>query len=41
LARFKVPKAVAFIEGLPRNAAGKVLKRDLRLMFSPSNPKLT
>jgi fatty-acyl-CoA synthase len=41
LARFKVPKSVTFIESLPRNAAGKVLKRDLRLMFSPSNSKLT
>lgn len=33
LARFKVPKTVAFIEQLPRNAAGKVLKRELREMF--------
>ncbi|MEO8608058.1 MAG: long-chain fatty acid--CoA ligase [Chloroflexota bacterium] len=37
LARFKVPKSVVFIESLPRNAAGKVLKRDLRLMFNASN----
>ncbi|MCC6616406.1 MAG: long-chain fatty acid--CoA ligase [Anaerolineae bacterium] len=33
LAKFKVPKAVAFIEILPRNAAGKVLKRELRATF--------
>jgi fatty-acyl-CoA synthase len=33
LAKFKVPKAVAFIEVLPRNAAGKVLKRELRATF--------
>ncbi len=30
LAKFKVPKAVRFVESLPRNAAGKVLKRELR-----------
>ncbi|MDG2029116.1 MAG: long-chain fatty acid--CoA ligase [Acidimicrobiales bacterium] len=31
LAKFKVPKAVTFLEELPRNPSGKVLKRDLRL----------
>ncbi len=30
LARYKIPKSVAFVEALPRNAAGKVLKRLLR-----------
>jgi fatty-acyl-CoA synthase len=30
LARYKIPKSVAFVETLPRNAAGKVLKRILR-----------
>ncbi len=30
LARFKVPKSVVFVDALPRNAAGKVLKQDLR-----------
>ena len=29
LARFKVPREVVFLEELPRNATGKVLKRDL------------
>jgi acyl-CoA synthetase (AMP-forming)/AMP-acid ligase II len=30
LARFKVPKDIVFIEQLPRNPSGKVLKRELR-----------
>jgi acyl-CoA synthetase (AMP-forming)/AMP-acid ligase II len=30
LAKFKVPKAVTFVDELPRNPSGKVLKRDLR-----------
>jgi fatty-acyl-CoA synthase len=33
LARYKIPKAVEFVEALPRNAAGKVLKRTLRDQF--------
>jgi acyl-CoA synthetase (AMP-forming)/AMP-acid ligase II len=30
LARFKVPREVVFLRELPRNATGKVLKRELR-----------
>jgi acyl-CoA synthetase (AMP-forming)/AMP-acid ligase II len=31
LADYKVPKRVTFLPALPRNATGKVLKRELRL----------
>jgi fatty-acyl-CoA synthase len=30
LARYKIPKSAVFVEALPRTAAGKVLKRELR-----------
>ncbi len=33
LAKFKVPQSVAFVDVLPRNATGKVLKRELRTRF--------
>ena len=29
LARFKVPREIVFVDELPRNATGKLLKRDL------------
>jgi malonyl-CoA/methylmalonyl-CoA synthetase len=34
LAKFKLPKRVAFVENLPRNTMGKVLKNTLRDTFS-------
>ncbi len=34
LAPFKVPKRVIFTETLPRNTAGKLLKRELRRLHS-------
>ena len=30
LAGYKLPKSIRFVEALPRNAAGKILKRELR-----------
>ncbi|MFJ5899120.1 acyl-CoA synthetase [Streptomyces sp. NPDC093064] len=33
LASFKTPKKVIFVEALPRNASGKILKRELRDRF--------
>jgi fatty-acyl-CoA synthase len=34
LAPYKLPKKVVFVESLPRNTAGKLLKRELRKQFS-------
>jgi fatty-acyl-CoA synthase len=36
LARYKVPRRVVFVESLPRNAAGKVLKNVLRERYAQS-----
>lgn len=33
IAGFKVPKTVDFVEEIPRNASGKILKKDLRAPF--------
>jgi acyl-CoA synthetase (AMP-forming)/AMP-acid ligase II len=35
LANFKVPRSVEFVEALPRNASGKVLRRELRARAGP------
>lgn len=37
LARYKAPKSVIFTDQLPRNAAGKVLKHELRKTFSSTS----
>ena len=34
LAHFKAPKRVLFVDALPRNASGKILKRELRERFT-------
>jgi len=36
LAAFKVPKQVHFVDQLPKNTAGKLLKRTLRDQFAQS-----
>ncbi len=36
LAKYKVPKSVAFLEALPISAAGKILKRELRSRYIES-----
>lgn len=36
LSSFKLPKAVRFVQDLPRNASGKILKRELRDRFAAS-----
>jgi|TARA_Y100000310_G_scaffold332176_2_gene407259 O-succinylbenzoate-CoA ligase len=38
LARFKLPKGVAFVDEIPRNPSGKVLKRVLREQFPGPAP---
>ena len=30
LANFKVPRSIEFVDAFPRNASGKILKRELR-----------
>ena len=35
LAKYKIPKRVAFVEALPRTATGKILKKELKAQFNP------
>jgi fatty-acyl-CoA synthase len=35
LAVFKIPKRIHFVDALPKNTAGKLLKRELRARFKP------
>jgi len=42
LAKFKIPNEIAFVEALPRNATGKVLKRTLRVrLLGADAPKIS
>ena len=34
LAQFKVPKRVLFVDKLPKNPSGKLLKRELRQIYA-------
>jgi fatty-acyl-CoA synthase len=38
LARFKCPRAIEFVEALPRNATGKIHKPTLRNTFAAPKP---
>ncbi len=39
MSRFKAPKSVEFIEALPKNATGKILKTELRKKFKEQSEK--
>ena len=42
LAKFKIPNDIAIVDALPRNATGKVLKRELRTQFLGADaPKIS
>jgi len=38
IARFKRPKRYCFVDSLPKNSYGKVLKRELRLRLTGAGP---
>jgi fatty-acyl-CoA synthase len=37
LAGFKTPKRIVILERLPKNASGKILKRELRSQLAPAD----
>ena len=39
LARFKLPKGAVFVDEIPRNPSGKILKRELRKQFPGPAPE--
>jgi acyl-CoA synthetase (AMP-forming)/AMP-acid ligase II len=39
LARYKIPKVVEFVDDVPRNPSGKILKRLLRERFPGPAPE--
>lgn len=41
LAGFKVPKGIVFRSDLPKNASGKILKRDLRALITPDDQSIS
>ena len=41
IARFKAPREVHIVDALPRNATGKILKRDLRVTYTGSSSQVT
>lgn len=41
LAKYKTPKKVVFVEQLPRNGVGKILKKRLRDMYAANTPTIS
>jgi len=41
IAGYKAPKSVELVESLPKNPAGKILKRELRDKYREEKPKKT
>jgi long-chain acyl-CoA synthetase len=37
IAGYKVPKSIDFVDTLPRNPSGKILKKELRARYWPQN----
>jgi acyl-coenzyme A synthetase/AMP-(fatty) acid ligase len=33
MASYKVPREIHFVQGIPRTASGKILRRELRKLF--------